>query len=92
MAQRALDRFPRPAHDKRLASGEAPDWHIRCEGRSRVTAFKAKQIVGDLYDPRSDRLALSGFHRSPKQNATLVFGAVSLSTTLMRLRGCKAEK
>src|SRR5215470_16839788 len=68
MAKRALDRFARPTfHDKRLAFGEAPDWYIGCEGRSRVPAFEAEQIVGDLHDPRSDRLALAGLHRSPKQ-------------------------
>src|SRR5215467_2502628 len=68
MAKRALDRFARPTfHDKCLAFGEAPDWYIGCEGRSRVPAFEAEQIVGDLHDPRSDRLALAGLHRSPKQ-------------------------
>src|SRR2546426_10624963 len=47
------DRFARPTfHDKRLAFGEAPDWYIGCEGRSRVPAFEAKQIVRDLHDPR----------------------------------------
>src|SRR6516165_9370151 len=68
MAKRALDRFARPTfHDKRLAFGEAPDWCIGCEGRSRVPAFEAEQIVGDLHDPLSDRLALAGLHRRPKQ-------------------------
>src|SRR5262249_4673708 len=68
MAKPALDGFARPTfHDKRLAFGEAPDWYIGCEGRSRVPAFEAEQIVGDLHDPLSDRLALAGLHRSPKQ-------------------------
>src|SRR5215831_19776021 len=68
MAKRALDRFARPTfHNKRLAFGEAPDWYVGCEGRSRVAAFETDQIVGDLHDPRSDRLALAGLHRSPKQ-------------------------
>src|SRR5262249_29491801 len=70
MAKRALDRFARPTfHDKRLALGEAPDRYIGCKGRSRVPAFKAVQIVGDLHDPLSDRLAPAGLHRSPKQTS-----------------------
>src|SRR5262245_58732900 len=52
MAKPALDRFARPTfHDKRLAFGEAPDWYIGCEGRSRIPAFETEQIVGDLRQP-----------------------------------------
>src|SRR5262249_50712302 len=45
---------------------ETPDWCIGCEGRSWVPAFEAEQIVGDLHDPLSDRLAPAGLPPHPK--------------------------
>src|SRR5215831_18173730 len=56
-----------------LAFGEAPDWYIGGEGRSRVAAFEAEQIIRDLHDPWSERLALTGLHRRPKQTRHIGF-------------------
>src|SRR5262245_18525643 len=93
MAKRALDRFARPAfHDERLAFGETPDWCIGCEGRSRVPAFEAEQIVGDLQDPLSDPLALAGLYRSPKQTRHIALwrgAALDHLDAFARLQGRK---
>src|SRR3954453_12571007 len=93
MAQRALDCFAGPTfHHQCLTSVEAPNWDISCEGRSRVPAFKAEQIVGDLHDPRSDRLTLISFDRSPKQTSHIrLWRSVALDylNAFARLQGRK---
>ena len=55
-----------------------------------VAAFETEQIVGDFHHPRSDRLALAGFHRGPKQTRHIGLGrgiALHHLDALARLQG-----
>src|SRR4051812_32860619 len=68
MAHAALSSLSRGAsHHEGFAFGQTSDRNVGRKGRARVAGFKAKKIVGNLYNAILEGLAFAALIRGPEQ-------------------------